>query len=161
MNRRSATASRGWWRAALAVAGAAALAGCAGGRGPFAPLSLAPPAATAPQVARPAPRRPVARPAPPRPTAPAPGDLAGNVPANAPVALAGASAERVEAQFGPPASRAASGSGERWTYRTGDCSLDLFLFPDVSRGGLAVLDRRASGADAEDCARRLRDARGQ
>ena len=52
--------------------------------------------------------------------------------------------------------------GETWTYRSGPCELELFLFPDVTQGGLHVLDYRVNGAGPRDdgeqaCLRRLRN----
>jgi hypothetical protein len=66
-------------------------------------------------------------------------------------------AGQVEQALGAPSARAASGAGERWSYRGPGCTLDLFLFPDMGSGGLVVLDRRAGGASEQECLRRMRD----
>lgn len=83
------------------------------------------------------------------------------VPEPAPVVVAGLSGNAVLALLGQPASRAGTAPGETWTYRSGPCELELFLFPDVTQGGLHVLDYRVSGAgpreDSEQvCLRRMR-----
>ena len=136
---------------------AALLAGCGTLQRAF--PSLSPPRASPPPrtAARALPPRP-AEAAPAPAAAPAP-DLAGVSPAPfnlAPLNLANLPADQVEALLGPPASRAGIGTGERWTYRAPGCALDLFLFPAVGGGGLAVLDRRASGTGEQECLRRLR-----
>jgi len=175
MGRRDGRAGRsgrtgGWARAGGAAIGLALLAGCGPG-GPFAPPAK-------PMVLRPQPQ-----PAPPRPlappprlpqlpateeAAPAPGWLgapgeAGPAPAPIPLPvplplpdLAGLPAARVEALLGAPASRTASGTGERWRYVGPGCTVDLFLFPAMGGGGLVVLDRRATGAEEGECLRRIR-----
>jgi hypothetical protein len=77
------------------------------------------------------------------------------------VVVNGLSSNAVIALLGQPASRAGSAPGETWTYRSGPCELELFLFPDLTQGGLHVLDYRVNGADPRDdgeqaCLRRLR-----
>lgn len=146
-------------RLLAAAACLALLAGCGPG-GPFAP---APPPRQA--VQRPTPRpapRPIPRP-PAQPSAEQPPPDA--APADPPRAaepmplpsLARMPAAQVEQSLGAPAARAASGAGERWSYRGPGCTLDLFLFPDMGSGGLVVLDRRAGGASEQECLRRMRD----
>lgn len=79
-------------------------------------------------------------------------------PGGAPVpSLAGLPGARVEALLGAPATRAPSGTGERWSYRGPGCTVDLFLFPGVGSGGLVVLDRRATGLGEQECLRRMRE----
>ncbi len=78
------------------------------------------------------------------------------------VAVDGLSGNAVRALLGQPATRAGHAPGETWTYRSGSCEVDLFLFPDVTNGGLRVLDYRVSGAGSQQdaqqaCIRRLRD----
>jgi hypothetical protein len=84
-------------------------------------------------------------------------------PVSRPVVVDGLSGNAVRAMLGQPAERTGPAPGETWTYRSGSCALDLFLFPNVTHGGLQVLDYRVSGAgsgeDAKQaCLRRLRDA---
>lgn len=80
-----------------------------------------------------------------------------------PVVVNGLSGSAVRALLGQPAIRAEPAPGETWTYRSGNCEVDLFLFPDVTHGGLHVLDYRVnsagSGQDVQACLRRLRDGR--
>jgi len=114
-----------------------------------------------PAAARPAPR-PAARPARPPAAVPAPvqqAALPSPVEEVAVPALKGAPASRVEAVLGAPAVRQPNGAGERWSWRAQGCTLDLFLFPDVATGGLAVLDERGEGAPATECARLVAGAR--
>ena len=137
-----------WRRLAQVLAMAALLAGCGTLQRAF--PSLSPPRASPPP-------RIAARALPPRPAEAAPAPAAAPAQAYAaPLDLANLPADRVEALLGPPASRAGIGTGERWTYRAPGCALDLFLFPAVGGGGLAVLDRRASGTGEQECLRRLR-----
>jgi hypothetical protein len=80
----------------------------------------------------------------------------------APVEVNGLSGKAVRALLGQPATRAGPAPGETWTYRSGSCQVDLYLFPDVTHGGLHVLDHRVSGTgshtDGEQaCLRRMRD----
>jgi hypothetical protein len=106
----------------------------------------------------------------PRPPAPPP--LSGSAASTAetkpatlpePVVVNGLSGNAVRAMLGQPSARAGPAPGETWTYRSGSCAVELFLFPNVAHGGLQVLDSRVSGAGSgEDsrqaCLRRLRDA---
>jgi hypothetical protein len=84
-------------------------------------------------------------------------------PESTPVVVNGLSGNAVRALLGQPAIRAEPAPGETWTYRSGKCEVDLFLFPDVTHGGLHVLDYRVNGAgsgqDVQACLRRLRDGR--
>jgi len=79
-----------------------------------------------------------------------------------PVVVNGLSGNAVRALLGQPVTRAGPAPGETWTYRSGSCEVDLFLFPDVTHGGLHVLDYRVSGAGSgqdvqQACLRQLRD----
>lgn len=146
----------GWWRAAAVAAVAALLAGC-GAVQRMLPPAVAPRPPAARSAARPpAPPPPPARPVLPTPMLPTPVLPTPMLPVPAPLDLANLPADRVEALLGAPAARTASGTGERWTYRATGCALELFLFPAVGGGGLAVLDRRASGTGEQECLRRLR-----
>jgi hypothetical protein len=74
----------------------------------------------------------------------------------------GLSGTAVRAMLGQPTTRTGPAPGETWTYRSGSCEVELFLFPDVTQGGLHVLDYRVSGAGSradgqQDCLRRLRN----
>jgi hypothetical protein len=143
---------------ATVLAGSLVLAGCASLTEAFDALTGQHPAPTAaaeplpeppvpPRIIPPARQRPL--PEPPVPEPPTP------------VVVNGLSGNAVLALLGQPASRAGSAPGETWTYRSGPCELELFLFPDLTQGGLHVLDYRVSGADPSDdagqaCLRRLR-----
>ena len=79
-----------------------------------------------------------------------------------PVVVNGLSGSAVQELLGQPATRAGPAPGETWTYRSGSCEVELFLFPDVTHGGLHVLDYRISGAGTREdeqqaCLRRLRN----
>jgi hypothetical protein len=80
-----------------------------------------------------------------------------------PVVVNGLSGTAVRAMLGQPTTRSGPAPGETWTYRSGSCEVELFLFPDVMHGGLHVLDYRVSGAGSradgqQECLRRLRNA---
>jgi hypothetical protein len=80
-----------------------------------------------------------------------------------PVVVSGLSGNAIRAMLGQPSARAGPAPGETWTYRSGSCAVELFLFPNVTHGDLQVLDYRVGGAGSgEDskqaCLRRLRDA---
>ncbi len=75
-----------------------------------------------------------------------------------PVVVNGMSAGKARALFGQPATRVSAGPGETWTYRSGECQVQLYLFRDVLHGGLHVLDHQTSASDGEQaCLRRLTD----
>ncbi len=79
-----------------------------------------------------------------------------------PVVVNGLSGNAVRTLLGQPATRAGPAPGETWTYRSGSCEVNLFLFPDVTHGGLQVLDHRVTGANShgdeeQACLRRVRD----
>ncbi len=79
-----------------------------------------------------------------------------------PVVVNGLSGTAVRSLLGQPSTQAGPAPGETWTYRSGGCEVELYLFPDVKHGGLQVLDYRVSGAGARNdakqaCLRRLRD----
>jgi hypothetical protein len=145
-------------RLLAAAALLALLAGCG---------AFAPPPPPRPAVVQRPPARPAPRPVPPRPPVPLAAEQppAAATPAAPPPAaetvplpnLARMPAGQVEQALGAPSARAASGAGERWSYRGPGCTLDLFLFPDMGSGGLVVLDRRAGGASEQECLRRMRD----
>jgi hypothetical protein len=80
-----------------------------------------------------------------------------------PVVINGLSGTAVRAMLGQPTTRSGPAPGETWTYRSGSCEVELFLFPDVTHGGLHVLDYRVSGAGShadgqQGCLQRLRNA---
>jgi hypothetical protein len=107
--------------------------------------------------------RPPAPPTIPRGSASAAEAKPATLPEPAPVVVSGLSGNAIRAMLGQPSARAGPAPGERWTYRSGSCAVELFLFPNVTHGGLQVLDYRVSGAGSgEDskqaCLRRLRDA---
>jgi hypothetical protein len=78
-----------------------------------------------------------------------------------PVVVDGLSGKAVRTLLGQPAARSGPAPGETWTYKSGSCQVDLYLFPDVKHGDLQVLDHRVNGAgsheDNQACLRRLRD----
>jgi hypothetical protein len=161
---------RAGWRGVRVVALGLALlagAGCSAVEDLFGqkPAPVAPP--QRPAARKPPARPPAARLVPVKPPAVAEPVVAeplgppGGAPAVAMAVpnLAGASGARVEQVLGAPGSRTASGAGERWDWRGEGCTLSLFLFPDVASGALSVLDMRAVGAPAEECARRVAGAR--
>jgi hypothetical protein len=82
-------------------------------------------------------------------------------PETTPVVVDGLSGKAVRTLLGQPAARSGPAPGETWTYRSGTCQVDLYLFPDVKHGDLQVLDHRVNGAgsheDNQACLRRLRD----
>jgi hypothetical protein len=84
-------------------------------------------------------------------------------PESQPVVVNGLSGDAVRAMLGQPAARAGPAPGETWTYHSGSCEVEVFLFPDVTHGGMQALDYRVSGAGpGEDsrqaCLKRLRNA---
>ena len=84
------------------------------------------------------------------------------MPAQPAIVVNGLSSPQLVKLFGEPATRAPTGQGERWTYRSSGCSLEVFMFPDVSHGGLTALDDRVSDEASETggkqaCLRKLRD----
>ena len=107
-------------------------------------------------TAPPAPARPARHPESATETRPP------TTPEPTPVVVNGLSGKAVRALLGQPATRAGPAPGETWTYRSGPCEVELFLFPDVTNGGLHVLDYRVSGVGSRQdvqqaCLRRLRD----
>ncbi len=99
-------------------------------------------------------------PAPP----PTPARTPEATPEPTPVVVDGLSEKAVRTLLGQPAGKDGPSPGETWTYRSGSCEVDLFLFPDVTHGGLHVLDYRVSGAgpradDQQACLRRVRSDR--
>jgi hypothetical protein len=150
---------------AVVIAGILAVPGCASiDRAYYTVTDAVESAFTAPRRAVPArvPRPPAPPPSPwdpasaaeTRPAAP---------PEAQPVVVNGLSGKAVRAMLGQPAAQTGPAPGETWTYRSGSCAVELFLFPNVTHGGLQVLDSRVSGAGSgEDskqaCLRRLRDA---
>lgn len=85
-------------------------------------------------------------------------------PVPTPVVVDGLSAKAVRTLLGQPAAKDGPAPGETWTYRSGPCEVHLFLFPDVTHGGMQVLDHRVSGAgsgtdDQQACLRQVRSDR--
>jgi hypothetical protein len=150
---------------AVVVAGILAIAGCANIDKAYYTVADAVEAAfTTPH---PAPPTRVPRPPAPPTMRRGPASTAGAKPATLPepepVVVSGLSANAIRAMLGQPSARASPAPGETWTYHSGSCAVELFLFPNVTHGGLQVLDYRVSGAGSgEDskqaCLRRLRDA---
>jgi hypothetical protein len=148
------------------VAGTLAIAGCDSiDRAYYTVADAAKSAFTTPR------RRPItARVSRPRAPPPSPWGPAGTTETNPaalpeaqPVVVNGLTGNAVRAMLGQPAARTGPAPGETWTYRSGSCAVELFLFPNVTHGNLQVLDYRINGAgsgeDAKQaCLRRLRDA---
>jgi hypothetical protein len=136
-------------------------------------LSAAPPAAAKPATRPAPPRRPqpaataVAYDMPPAPTvemaaaaadtAPAKTAAATPPPAIAPpaVTLAGKSESELRTLLGPPASEEDRPPGKRWHYRTGQCTLDLQLYPDVQTKQFGTLAYEVKSDDNTDEGKRL------
>ena len=79
-----------------------------------------------------------------------------------PVVVDGLSATAARSLLGQPAKRGGPAPGETWTYHSGACEVQLYLFPNVNHGGMQVLDHRVSGAGTDEsakqaCLKRLRD----
>ena len=77
-----------------------------------------------------------------------------------PVVVNGLSEKAVQTLLGQPAAKDGPAPGQTWTYRSGSCEVELFLFPDVTQGSLHVLDYRVSGAgskadEQQACLRRV------
>ncbi len=92
----------------------------------------------------------------------APSQHASASPVSAPVVVDGLSAKAAKALLGQPARSGGPAPGETWTYRSGSCEVNLYLFPDVAHGGMQVLDHRVSGAGTSEdakqaCLKRLHD----
>lgn len=107
-------------------------------------------------------RHPQSAPPAAAPTADAAAPAPAAAPAATPISIDGLSENAVRALLGNPAARAAAAPGETWIYRDASCELRLFLFPDVAKGGLHVLDHRITasaptGADPQTCLHRLHD----
>lgn len=90
-----------------------------------------------------------APPAPPPVAAPRPA-----VPDAAPVdpaSLIGAGERRVVALLGEPESRRSEGAAQVWRYGSGDCRLDVYLYPELAGGGLHALAWRRAGPAQAVC----------
>jgi hypothetical protein len=91
---------------------------------------------------------------------PAPDPAPAPTPELKPVVVNGLSEKAVQALMGQPAAKDGPAPGQTWTYRSGSCEVELFLFPDVTQGSLHVLDYRVSGAGSradqqQACLRRV------
>ncbi len=154
--------------ASLALLALVLLPGCSDISRVFAPPPV--PVAVVKHPPAPPPARPPApaqsRPAPVPPAEPVVsqplGTSAPPAAAGPDVVLTGMSQPALVRLLGQPAARSPTGQGERWTYRSGRCQVEVFIFPDVARGEPAVLDQRVTddtpGPDAaQACLRRMRD----
>lgn len=91
---------------------------------------------------------------------PAPDPAPAPAPELKPVVVNGLSEKAVQTLLGQPAAKDGPAPGQTWTYRSGSCEVELFLFPDVTQGSLHVLDYRVSGAGSradqqQACLRRV------
>jgi hypothetical protein len=114
-----------------------------------------------PPAATPAAQPPLPLPPPPAP----PRAAVHKVDPPPPIVIDGLSANAARDLLGAPATQAAAGPGETWTYRSGRCAVALYLFPDVASGGLRVLDHQVDGvgsaeADQQACMRRVQHDHG-
>jgi hypothetical protein len=91
---------------------------------------------------------------------PAPDPAPAPAPELKPVVVNGLSEKAVQSLLGQPAAKDGPAPGQTWTYHSGSCEVELFLFPDVTQGSLHVLDYRVSGAGSradqqQACLRRV------
>jgi len=91
---------------------------------------------------------------------PAPDPAPAPTPELKPVVVNGLSEKAVQTLLGQPAAKDGPAPGQTWTYHSGSCEVELFLFPDVTQGSLHVLDYRVSGAgsradEQQACLRRV------
>ena len=137
-------------------------------RADLARLTSAPPAPPKPVARPPAPRRVTPAPAaatpydmppapPPTVTAAAEADVpAKPAAANAPiVSLAGKSESELRALLGAPSSEEDRPPGKRWRYRSGQCTLDVQLYPDVQTKQFGTLAYEVKSDDNTDEGKRL------
>ena len=106
-----------------------------------------------PAVPRRAPAR--SKPAPVETVAKAPADTVPPARLVALDTLAGADRTRIQSVFGPADEVRDQPPGEVWIYREGGCSVELYLFPQVSAAQYAVLGHKllpSSLADEERAA---------
>jgi len=94
----------------------------------------------------------------------APDPPAEPIPEPKPVVVNGLSETAVQTLLGQPVAKHGPAPGQTWTYRSGTCEVELFLFPDVTQGSLHVLDYRVSGAgsradEQQACLRRVKGDR--
>jgi hypothetical protein len=126
----------------------------------FSPPPPPPPPAPAPKPVRIAtPRPPKPKPVPTGeafgppvpsevygPASPAQETPAEEAPADTrPIHITGMQDKDVRALLGEPSIQTGPSPGETWTYRSSGCEVELYLFPDVAKGGLHVLDYRVNG----------------
>ena len=138
------------------------LSGCDSMRADFARLtSPTPPAPVAARKTTPA-VQPVAARVAPKPAAPAPApadDMSAPVSAPAPPApmpvLTGYRESELRALLGPPTSEEEHPPGKQWRYRTGTCTLDIQLYPDVETKQYGTLAYKVKSDDNTDEGRRL------
>ncbi len=151
------TASDG--SAAALLLGVLALAGCA--LLPKPPPPKPPPKPVAHEA--PLPLQPHVRPAPSG-SAAAAGRLthtpqAAPAPALPPLQVVGLSQDAVRRLLGQPASQAASGASQTWTYQGSGCSVNIVFYYDVTRAGFfALSEQLAGGGDGGTCLAGIHDA---
>jgi hypothetical protein len=127
-------------------------------RDDFASLNAPKPPPPAPRVRKPAPQ-PVTATRPVKPvTAAAAADVAATpVPAvETPVpVLTGYRESELRTLLGPPTSVEDRPPGKQWRYRTGKCTLDIQLYPDVETKQYGTLAYKVKSDDDTDEGRRL------
>jgi len=118
------------------------LTGCASDRDNAGPVSAAP--AAVPQIAAvPAPNVPAPTSPPTSPRYPALDSLAGQP------------SSQIESLLGTPKFRRRDKPAELWQYRSGECVLNLFLYPGIDRGlrvdHLEIHDRNGGSPERQAC----------
>lgn len=70
-------------------------------------------------------------------------------------ALTGATAQMVDADFGPPLLRRVDGPAQVWLYQTPRCNLDVFLYPDANGNPRVRAVLADDGANPQSCMQSL------
>ena len=129
------------------------LSGCDSMRADFARLtSPTPPAPVTARKTTTAVQPAAARVAPKPAAAPAAITPPADVP---PPVLTGYREAELRAMLGPPTSEEAHPPGKHWRYRTGKCTLDIQLYPDVETKQYGTLSYKVKSDDDTDEGRRL------
>ena len=70
-------------------------------------------------------------------------------------ALTGATAQMLNADFGPPLLRRVDGPAQVWLYQTPTCNLDIFLYPDPNGNPRVRAVLADDGANPQSCMQNL------
>jgi hypothetical protein len=133
------------------------LSGCAAMRADFERITSPTQPAPAARKATPSVQPTAARVAP-KPAAPdAVPAIAAAAPAASapPLVLTGYRESELRALLGPPTSEEVHPPGKQWRYRTGTCTLDIQLYPDVETKQYGTLAYKVKSDDNTDEGRRL------